>query len=241
VSCADGSAPSVATLTQRSGQLSPTNVSPVVFNFTGSESLVGVSAALFSTAGSTATVGAPSVTAVGALVYLVSVPVTGSGVVSLSVSAPAGVTDAAGNPLAASGATASCVFDNNRPSVSRLALAKTQAALSKLSPFVFNVSLSEPCSGLSASAFNATGSTATLSGGLTVVAVGSLVYTVSVPVSAAGSVILRVGPNFGSVVDLAGNLLLPSSLWASATFGACVAPSLACHVDVCSSSLLACR
>lgn len=201
-------------------QVSPTAVSPVVFNFTTSEPVFGVSASLFSTASSTATVGAVSVTATGSFSYFVSVPATGSGVVTLSVATPVGVTDAAGNLLAASGLTASCVFDIGRPAIVRVALAKTQASLSKVSPFVFNVSVSEPCVGVSASMFNTTGSTATVSGALVVAAQGSLVFLVSVPVSTSGSVILRVSPALGGVADLAGNAILPSSLWAAATFGA---------------------
>ena len=227
------------------GQASPTNLSPVLFNVTFSEPVVGVTSALFSTSGSSATVGAISVTALDSLVYRVSVPVSASGSVLLSVTAPAGVTDVAGNALVASGLTASVTFDTAAPRVVRVALAKTQASPTNASPVLFNITMSKPVVGVTSALFNTSGSSATV-GGVTVTAAGALVYQVSVPVSSSGSVVLRVSPPSG-VADLAGNALQASSLFASASFGAlllvvvrvsaCVLPTCACVRGVQTTSL----
>lgn len=88
----------------------PTNASPVHFNVSFSEPVFGVTASLFSTAGSGATVGIGAVTQLRPRVFRVSVNAGTSGSVRLAVGSTAGVADAAGNTLLASALFASINF-----------------------------------------------------------------------------------------------------------------------------------
>jgi hypothetical protein len=106
----DNTAPVLLRVVKHIGQAALTRFSPVFFNFTASEAITGVSSSLITTAGSTASIGAISVTALSATDYRVQVAVTGVGSVVVGFSAPAGVKDLALNNLAATGLTASLSF-----------------------------------------------------------------------------------------------------------------------------------
>jgi hypothetical protein len=126
--------------------------------------------------------------------------------------------DLAGNSVAASALSLTLHMDALAPSVARVALSRTQPALSNASPVTFNVSLSEPCTGVGTSLFSVASSTATAAVS-SVTPVGSLVYLVSVTASGLGSVVLGVAAPAG-VKDLAGNSLQASGLTAAMQFGA---------------------
>jgi hypothetical protein len=95
----DGTRVRVLELRPAALQVDPARLSPVVFNCTFSEKTIGVSAANFATAGSTASVGAVTVTALSPHSFLVSVVASGVGTVRVQVVA-GGVTDLAANSLA---------------------------------------------------------------------------------------------------------------------------------------------
>ncbi len=132
--------------------------------------------------------------------------------------------------------------DASPPSVASIARAVAQPALTSSSPLVFNVTFSEPVSGVTAALFryaqlrwllsrgisrnfffcsmcSTSTSTATITAPLTVTAMGSLSWSVSVTPDTSGSVVLRVdNAALGAVSDLAGNALSASGLSATITY-----------------------
>lgn len=217
----DATPPTVQSVARLDTQHSPTNQSPVRFNVTLSEPVLAVSPSLFSTAGSTASVGAVSVSALGTSgrSYQVSVPVTTPGLVKVAVSAPAGVTDLAGNALAASALSAQCSFDNAPPSVARFARAAGQAAVTNRYPVLFNLTFSEPVLGVSEALVSSGGSGMGVSiDSLTVWRQSPLVWAVGVNATGVGTIQLALNAPAG-VTDVAGNALAASVLTVSADFG----------------------
>lgn len=164
--------PRMLSLQRHSQQAALTAASPVRFNATFSEPVFGVTAALFSTGGSSAGIGAVSVSfSAGGLGCIVTVNATSTGTVLLSVAAAgSGVVDAAGNALQSSALTASVNFGEAcvvtgvtclpaqrsacavradiTPPVPVITLAPGQADPTNSNPVAFRATFSEPCLGL---------------------------------------------------------------------------------------------
>ena len=189
--------PLTATVNQAAGQADPTNVSPVSFTVVFSSSVSDFTGADV-TVGGTATHGAASVTGSGTT-YTVTVPVTSSGTVTASLAA--GVAhDAFATPNTASTSTDNSVtFDNVGPSVT-VNQAAGQADPTSTSPVSFTVVFSESVSDFTAADVTV-GGTAT-HGAASVTGSGTT-YTVSVPVSSAGTVTASLAA--GVAHDAVGN------------------------------------
>jgi hypothetical protein len=196
----DVTAPSV-TVEQGSGQVDPTNVSPIVFTVTFSEPVSGFTSGDVAFGGS-----AGATTAVvsgGPTIYAVAVSgMTGDGNITASVGAGAAA-DSTGNVSLASTSTDNTVtYDVTAPTVT-VEQASGQADPSSAQPFVFDAVFSEPIVGFVGSDVSFTGSTApgTLTAG---VAGGPTTWTISVS-GATGSGQVVVTLPAGRVTDTAGN------------------------------------
>jgi hypothetical protein len=218
--------PIVATLTRAATQSASAHLSPVRFNCTFSVPVTGVSAALF-TAGSTVPVGAISVTAIGSLQYLVSVPVTAASTCSVRLSisnlAPvlAAVQDLAGFVLLPSALDATVQFDSVAPQADTFFLSLPQTNPVLVSPVVLALGFSEDVTGVSAALFAVSGSASVGAGSPQISGSGSG-YSVSIPIAVAfGSLTVSLSGAPASVVDLFGNPLSASAaaMSVSLTFG----------------------
>jgi hypothetical protein len=115
--------------------------------------------------------------------------------------------------------------DAKPPYVAALKLWPSQAALTRVSPVLFNLTFSEPVSGVTAALISTAGSGAGLSVGSVTVAQqgsGGAQYRVSVSLSGRGTLQLGISGNAGvlaAVLDGGGNGLLASALTTSLLFG----------------------
>ncbi|MGZ7018435.1 MAG: Ig-like domain-containing protein, partial [Acidimicrobiia bacterium] len=192
----DVTSPTV-TINQGASQADPTKTSPVVFTVTFSEAVAGFTSADVSFTGSTAPGTLAAAVSGAGPTYTVNVTgMTGSGNIVASI--PAGVvTDAAGNPNAASTSTDNTVTYDVTPPTVTVNQAVGQNDPVNAGPINFTVTFSEPVTGFTAPGDLTIGGTAggtktgTITGGPTVynVAVngmtGNGTVTLSVPAAAA--------------------------------------------------------
>ncbi|HVF75249.1 MAG TPA: Ig-like domain-containing protein [Acidimicrobiales bacterium] len=183
------------TVTQKAGQADPTKDSPVNFVVTFNEVVVGFTAADLTVSGNSA---APTITPSGnASVFEVAVPVTASGPVTLSIGEGVATDEAGNDNAASSGGDESITYDVAAPSVSVAA----DDAITSGSAAEFTVTFSEAVTGFG-------NDDLVLGGGATrgtpsITSTDNIVFDVSVPVTADGTVTLTVAAN--AAKDVAGN------------------------------------
>jgi hypothetical protein len=217
VLCSDDVAPTLLTAALAHGQSGLTHLTPLLSNFTFSEPVFGVSRSLFAVSG--CGFNQVLVSFDGARSYSVAVNCTVSGLLSVRLNTTAtalsAVHDAAGNQLASSALQVVANFDATRVHVT-LAPSRGQLLLTRVSPVLFNATFSEVVTGVAASAFVASG-TGALPGSVSVTALSTHSYQVSVAVTGSGTLVLTT--QAGAVYDLAGNSLAGPFPSASVNFG----------------------
>ena len=215
----DATAPSV-TIGKASGQVDPTNTSPLNFTVVFSEPVSGFATgdvSLSGTAGATAA----AVTGSGATYNVAVSGMGGSG--PMTVGIPAGAaTDAAGNSSTASPASATVTYDATAPTVT-VNQASGQGDPTNTSPINFTVIFSEPVSGFATGDVSLSGT----AGATTAAVTGSgSAYNVAVS-GMTGPGMVRASMGAGAAQDGAGNSNAASSSTDNTVTYDATAPSVA--------------
>src|SRR5262245_14868048 len=200
----DGIAPTVI-INQAAGQEDPTNAGPITFDVSFSEPVTGFDPSDIDFTGSTVAGGlSAAIAPTGLSTYTVTVTgMVGSGAVVAPI--PAGVvTDSAGNPNSASTGTDNVVtFDGVPPTVT-INQAAGQDDPTSGTTITFDVTFSEPVTGLDASDIDLSASTAGGALTPTISQTGPTAYAVSVTgMTTQGSVIASIPA--AAAADGAGN------------------------------------
>ncbi|HND52840.1 MAG TPA: Ig-like domain-containing protein, partial [Pirellulaceae bacterium] len=205
----DVTAPSTASFGRRTPVAAFTNSDTLVFRATFSEPVAGVDANDFTVNGTTAVL---SVTVVSQTQY--DITLSGGnlaaldGVVDLNFASGVSIIDLAGNPLpsAEPPTDESYTVDNTSPATTSFTRQFPIAANTNADTLVFRATFNEPVSGVDASDFSLSGTTATLSVNVT----SSTQYDITVTGGNLATLNAIVGLNFStgaSITDLAGNAL----------------------------------
>ncbi len=199
----DNTAPGLSSITQSNPGSSPTNANSLIWKVTFDESVTGVGAGDFTRTGSTATL---SVSGSGSVYYVTASGgnlANYNGRVTLGFSSSQDIEDLAGNALSTPTETSYYVVDNIAPGLSSIARSNPSSSPTNANTLIWKVTFDESVTGVGASDFTRTGSTATLS----VSGSGSVYY-----VTASGGNLAnyngRVTLGFSSsqdIEDLAGN------------------------------------
>ena len=228
----DRTAPSVSGVVTVTS--TPTNASTVSYTVTFSEDVTGFAASDVTTSG-TATGCTPSITAVSASVYTVSLTNCSSGTVGVKIVANS-VQDSATNagPAALYTGTAAVTIDRTAATVSSATTTAPTNTNNATIPFV--VTFNEAVTGFTAADISSVGTATGCQYAVT--AVSTTAYNVSVTGCADGIVGIKVAAN--SVTDLAGNAS-PAADFSSSTVNldtaAPVAPTFSTTVPAISKTL----
>ena len=205
----DTTAPSTTSFALNTPAASPTNATTLKFRVTFSEPVQNVDAADFAASGTTATI---SVATVSPSVYDVTLAngnlASLSGTVGLNFAASPTITDLFGNPLLATEPTIdqTYVVDHTAPSTSSFVRLTPAGTPTNADTLVFQVTFSEPVTGVAAADFATSGTTATIA----VAAVSTSVYNVTLSGGNLAALNGTVGLNFAAsptINDLPGNVL----------------------------------
>jgi DNA/RNA endonuclease G (NUC1)/fibronectin type 3 domain-containing protein len=200
----DKTAPTATSINR--GSASPTNAASVNFTVTFSEAVTGVSAGKFTLAG-TGTAGASVGTPTTANNIAWTVPVTtgADGTLRLDLTTTAGITDAAGNAVAATRTgDQSYTVDKTNPSVQ--SITRNGAPTTAAASVIFDVTFSEPVLNVAQSNFSIT-QTGLTGAGITGLTGSGASYQVTVN-TGTGNGMLRLDFNDNdTVTDATGNPL----------------------------------
>lgn len=209
----DNTAPQ-CTIERNSSMTSPSNATSVVFDIRFTEEVVDVDSEDFMISFPGGSHGAATWDeAAGTL----TVPVTGTGTLTVSLDTGLDISDLAGNALDASnGTSASVDIDPTAPTLESIQLAEGISDPTNLDTVTFEIEFSEPVSGVDSDGSDFTITYDGGSHGITAVnSVGNDKYSLSIE-EVDGDGLLSVKLSSGaSILDLAGNLIDASSLEAS--------------------------
>ncbi len=205
----DTTPPSTTSFALNTPSTSPTNATTLKFRVTFSEAVQNVDLADFVASGTTATI---SVAAVNSSVYDVTLSggnlATLTGTVGLNFAASPTITDLFNNALPATEPTTDQTYavDHTAPSTTSFVRLTPAGTPTNADTLVFQVTFSDPVTGVALADFAASGTTATIA----VAAVSTSVYNVTLSGGNLAGLNGTVGLNFAaspSISDLAGNAL----------------------------------
>lgn len=207
----DNTAPTLDSFTRQTPSTSPTNADTLVFRATFSEDVSNVDASDFEVTGTTATI--TSVSSVDASTY--DITVSGgdlsslNGTVGLDVASGQDIVDLAANSLPAGepATDETYVVDNTAPTLNSFTRQDPPNSPTNEDRLVFRATFSEDVTGVAASDFEVTGTTAIVSG---VATVSATTYDITVSFGDLPGLNGTVGLDLAASVtinDLAGNAL----------------------------------